>query len=82
MFLKLIGEFFKVSWRRLTCNNPTPPKWVFMDYLGANGKLYTKDRLLKWNLDVVSLCPLCKEVDECIGHLFFQCPFAVEIWAK
>ncbi|KAH0720491.1 hypothetical protein KY284_005521 [Solanum tuberosum] len=45
MYMKLRGEYIKVSWRRMTCNNQGSPKWIFALYLAINRRLYTRDRL-------------------------------------
>lgn len=47
MYQKLIGVH---PWRRLMCNNPGLPKWLFILYVPIHGRLYTKDRMLKWSL--------------------------------
>ncbi|KAG5586506.1 hypothetical protein H5410_046940 [Solanum commersonii] len=45
MYHKLRGDFPKVEWWKLTCNNDGGPKWLFILQLAMLGKLYTKDQL-------------------------------------
>lgn len=47
MYLLLRGQFPKVQWRRVICNNYGAPKWIFILYLALNRKLYTKDKTPK-----------------------------------
>ncbi|XP_059309946.1 uncharacterized protein LOC132061093 [Lycium ferocissimum] len=82
MYLKLMGTHPRVGWRNLICSNPCPPKWLFIGYLVANGRVYSKDRLINWGMDVDPLCQLCKGVAETMNHLFFTCPVAAAVWSK
>ncbi|KAG5572985.1 hypothetical protein H5410_062751 [Solanum commersonii] len=52
MYKKLRGEYIKVPWRRMTCNNQGNPKWIFALYLAIQRRLYTRDRLEKWGSQV------------------------------
>ncbi|XP_070013797.1 uncharacterized protein [Nicotiana sylvestris] len=48
LYQSLRGTFPKVTWKRLVCNNGGCPKWVFNLTLVAHERLYTRDRLAKW----------------------------------
>lgn len=50
MYLKLRGNFQKVEWRKLVCNNVVPPKWTFILYLALNERLQTRERLASWRV--------------------------------
>ncbi|KAK4726871.1 hypothetical protein R3W88_031788 [Solanum pinnatisectum] len=82
MYQLLKGEYNKVPWRRLTCNNLGSPKWVFALYVAIHRRLYTKDRLSKWGIIEDDVCALCKEEGETHQHLFFSCIFSKQIWHK
>lgn len=82
MYHKLRGEYPKVPWRRLVCNNYGAPKWIFTLRLVAHEKLYIRDKLAKWGLLSNQLCPLCNLEEESIDHLFFKCGVAAEIGTK
>lgn len=45
-------------------------------------RLPTRDRLLSWGLTVPDSCVFCDADRESHQHLFFECPYAVEIWRK
>ncbi|XP_060178348.1 uncharacterized protein LOC132608330 [Lycium barbarum] len=66
----------------MTCNNAGCPRWVFVLYLIIQGKLYTRDRLLKWGMINDQTCPICEATEESIQHLFFECPTSSYIWCK
>lgn len=78
----LRGEFTKVPWRRLSCNNQGSPKWNFILYLTMQRRLYTKDRLEKWGIQTDQMCSLCKQEQETHQHLFSSCTVAARIWSK
>ncbi|XP_070004706.1 uncharacterized protein [Nicotiana sylvestris] len=80
MYLKQRGQFSKVSWRRLICNNSGLPKWIFIMFLAAHRRLQTRDRLRKWGCVEDDTCPLCNTEVETTDHLFFTCSFSTQIW--
>lgn len=45
MYQKMRGKYTKVPWRRLVCNNHSPPKWLFILNLTIEERLSTLDRL-------------------------------------
>lgn len=71
IYLKFMGTLPTVSWRKLVCSKPVLPKWVFMVYLLANGKVYTKDRLIKWGIDVEPQCKQWEGQMKLLGIYFF-----------
>ncbi|XP_075079374.1 uncharacterized protein LOC142164756 [Nicotiana tabacum] len=78
----LCGTFVKVPRRKLTSNNYTSPKWIFILNLAAWGRLNTKDNLAKWGIVIEWKCILCKEKNETITRLFFECKISTELWGK
>ena len=38
--------------------------------------------MLKWGENVDGSCTLCQDPIETRDHLFFKCPFSVEVWKK
>ncbi|XP_070017114.1 uncharacterized protein LOC142172448 [Nicotiana tabacum] len=80
MYLKLRGDFTKVSWRRMTCNNAGLPKWTFTLYRVAHRSLLTRERLGRWGLLEDTACALCNSEEETIEHLFFKCSFSAQVW--
>ncbi|XP_060200313.1 uncharacterized protein LOC132628555 [Lycium barbarum] len=82
LYLKLRGDYQKVEWRRLICNNATCPKRIFILYLTLHNRLLTKKRLTGWScVDYVD-CVLCASEEESTSHLFFSCPYSKQIWQK
>ncbi|XP_019261681.1 PREDICTED: uncharacterized protein LOC109239557 [Nicotiana attenuata] len=82
MYKQLRGEFPKVNWSRLLCNNRSCPKWKFILYLAVQGNLYTKDRLIRWGMQVSPECPMCEHEMESHNHIFFTCTFSEDVWRR
>lgn len=72
MYKLLRGQYINVPSRRLICNNPGSPRWLFILYLALQKKLYTRDRLEKWGITTEILCPLCNNEVESHQHLCMQ----------
>lgn len=80
VYKALRGKQVSVSWKKLICNNPSPPNSVFVGWLAIQGRLATCDRLAKFGIHHDPLCILCKRENETIDHLIFSCPFSAEVW--
>ncbi|XP_060188663.1 uncharacterized protein LOC132617631 [Lycium barbarum] len=81
-YAPLRGQFQKMSWRKLVCNNGGLPRWIFILRLAALGRLQTRDRLFKWGITTDQICPVCDREPESLNHLFFVCDVSAEIWQK
>jgi hypothetical protein len=57
-----------------------PPKVKFFAWLAMQNRVWTADRLAKRGWPNCGLCPLCKQVQESVDHLIFQCRVTVRIW--
>lgn len=82
IYTLLLGSSDKVTWKRVICNNPAPPKCNFITWLAILGRLATCDKLQKIGVLCDSMCSLCNEAEETQDHLLFQCKFAAEVWGK
>ncbi|XP_019242001.1 PREDICTED: uncharacterized protein LOC109229805 [Nicotiana attenuata] len=82
MYKALQGEFQKVTWRCLVCNNKGMPKWIFILRLAIQDRLATKKRLARWGSVDETLCTMCHMNNETVQHLFFDCDYSNEIWQK
>ncbi|XP_019245211.1 PREDICTED: uncharacterized protein LOC109225074 [Nicotiana attenuata] len=76
------GQYQKVSWRRLTCNNLGASKWIFVLSLAIQNRLLTRSRLHTWGITDEVSCPICTEAEETIEHLLFNYRITGEIWSK
>ncbi|XP_021854487.2 uncharacterized protein [Spinacia oleracea] len=77
----LRGDVQKVEWRKLTCNNPAPPKCIFIVWLDALNKMVTCDRLIKIGIACEPICCLCEKASENVCHLFFECEYSASVWS-
>lgn len=78
----LLGDFPKVTWKKLVCNNYGAPKWIFILRLAIMNNLYTEDKLGKWGMPLNEMCVLYQTVQECRNHLFFECTYAHSVWSR
>lgn len=70
-----------MAWKRLiNCNSKSSPKATFIVWLALKNRLATKERLLKWNMQIDGACVLCQSLTENLEHLFFECSFSSFIW--
>ncbi|XP_056695636.1 uncharacterized protein [Spinacia oleracea] len=56
-FLHPVGA--RVGWKRLICNSHASPKSTFIMWLAVQNRLATKDRLIRWQLNIDGACGLC-----------------------
>ncbi|XP_058763598.1 uncharacterized protein LOC131637052 [Vicia villosa] len=70
-----------VSWRSVFYANHARPRALFHLWLLMLGRIPTKDRLVKFGVQVEQRCCFCIE-NESIDHLFFQCSFAKSAWGE
>jgi len=70
----------KVEWRRVICNNKATPKSIFILWLAIQDRLATKERLVKWHINIDPICAQCKKEVESINHLFFDCEYSRDVW--
>lgn len=91
MFVKAFSS--KATWEHLRIQSPTvlwhKVVWFkeailrcsFITWLVMLSRLPTKDRLRRWGINVPDQCVLCSSGIETHEHLFFDCPFASDIWS-
>lgn len=80
MYLHLRQNANSVAWKRIVCNSKASPKSTLFMWLALQNRLATKERLLKWNMQIASDCVLCQSQLETLEHLFFECSFSAGIW--
>ena len=68
-----------VNWSRNVWCRYSVPKHRFITWLTMRSRLYTRDRLLNFNLVQDATCVLCSNDIETHDHLFFQCLCSVMI---
>ncbi|XP_021866924.1 uncharacterized protein [Spinacia oleracea] len=82
MYLHLRQNATAVSWKRIICNSKASPKATFIVWLALQNRLATKERLLKWNMQIDGGCVSCQTQVETLEHLFFECAFSKRVWSS
>ncbi|XP_048598554.1 uncharacterized protein LOC125579098 [Brassica napus] len=72
----------KYTWGGSIWFSQATPKFAFITWIAARGRLATMDRISRWNPGVDSTCVLCKVFQETTNHLFFECVYSSGIWEK
>ncbi|XP_074292519.1 uncharacterized protein LOC141619402 [Silene latifolia] len=70
----VVGQ--QVPWYHFVWNRYSLPKHCFMGWVAVQGRLLTKDRLMKMHICYDSECVLCGDDGEDHSHLFFRCAFS------
>lgn len=70
------------AWAPLLWHKGLIPRHATTTWLFILDRNPTLDRLLSWGLDVDTICLLCGNADESRNHLFFECPYSVEVWSS
>ncbi|XP_019224291.1 PREDICTED: uncharacterized protein LOC109205978 [Nicotiana attenuata] len=82
LYLQLLGDLPRVSWKNLLFRNSARPKAVFNLWLLLQGRLPTKDRLVNWGLSINQHCVLCQGHVETRDHLFLLCSYTTMLWKQ
>ena len=74
--LGLDGRTFKLIWKL-----KIPPRAAIFSWRHLKDRLPTRDNLLRTNVAIQeAVCPLCGQVQEEVGHLFFNCKRTIGLW--
>lgn len=76
----LKGEHNLGPWSSIVCANTVAPRACFITWLVLQGKVRTRDLLVKWGVTTDTICALCSAQNESIPHIFFNCTYSLEIW--
>ncbi|XP_019264507.1 PREDICTED: uncharacterized protein LOC109242131 [Nicotiana attenuata] len=82
MYLQLLGDLPRMSWKSLVFQNAARPKAIFNLWLMLHGRLPTKDRIASWGMTIDRSCVLCQGQLETRDHLFLHCSYATELWSR
>lgn len=68
-YFVLSGNFSKVAWKHIVCNNLASPKIKFILWLAALNRLLIVDWLLNWVNKIYLICRLCSRYIKSHDHL-------------
>ena len=68
---------YSLAWK-----NSAPPRAQLLVWFILQGRLNTKDRLIRWGIPGIEddRCIFCKEEPETLEHVFFSCRISSGIW--
>jgi ribonuclease HI len=69
-----------LHWASIIWSPDIPPSKSLLAWRLMNGKLPTDENLKTRGCCLPSVCSLCHKQEESSFHLFFDCPYAVNIW--
>lgn len=76
----LLKEEIYVPWRFLMHNNHARLRAKLTLWMVCHGRLPTMDRLHRFGMIQETICKLCKEKNESLTHLFFECGMTKTVW--
>lgn len=76
------GPKAHVPWAKTVWISYGIPRHSFHSWLVHLDRCPTRDRLIRWGLDVQPHCLLCGTGLESRNHLYFQCSYSSSIWQK
>ncbi|GKA14485.1 RNA-directed DNA polymerase, eukaryota, reverse transcriptase zinc-binding domain protein [Tanacetum coccineum] len=79
VWLTLRDDWPKVDWKHIVWFSQCNPKQAVILLMAIPGKLLTQDRMI-WVENGDLKCSLCKSWPDSHDHLFFNCPYASNIW--
>ncbi|KAJ9561753.1 hypothetical protein OSB04_006913 [Centaurea solstitialis] len=78
----LVGGHPLVTWSKVVWFSGHIPKHAFCLWLACLNRLPTQDRIREWKHNPPDMrCSLCKSCEDSLSHLFFECPFATQVWS-
>lgn len=71
-----------VPWENIVWTVGGIPKHSFLCWLFILNRCPTRDRLLRWGLQISPSCLLCNAASESRDHLLFNCSFSWSLWSS
>lgn len=78
----LCGPVAEVPWTSVVWPSRSIPRQSFHCCLVTKDRLPTKNRLLRWGIQVDPHCLLCNAAPESRNHLFGDCSFSFSLWSQ
>ncbi|XP_056841874.1 uncharacterized protein LOC130495007 [Raphanus sativus] len=82
VYTYLKGPQQTVTWAKIVWFSYGIPRHNFLTWLVLLDRCPTKDRLIRWGMNVTPLCLLCNTSHENRNHLFFDCVYSATIWRQ
>ncbi|XP_070044967.1 uncharacterized protein [Nicotiana tomentosiformis] len=82
LYYLMLGQLPRVEWKLFLFTNEARAKAKFTMWLYFQDRLLTSDRVVRWGMQVNTLCILCHSHDESRNHLFAEYAFAKRLWNR
>lgn len=69
------------SWHNFVWNKFRVPKFSFTTWLAVQERLLTKDRMVRFRMNIDNCCALCGTDNESHAHLFIHCNYVRQIFS-
>jgi hypothetical protein len=81
VYSSLDGHHVLVPWHSTVWFTGHIPKHAFCLWVACHKRHPTQDRILSWSTDPPDFrCSLCRVCMDSHDHLFFECPYSLEVW--
>ncbi|KAJ9566292.1 hypothetical protein OSB04_002258 [Centaurea solstitialis] len=82
-WFSLSGVSPNLTWTKYVWFKGNIPKHAFCMWTACFKRLPTQDRIGLWKHDPPDMrCVFCQQVPDSHDHLFFMCPYALEVWQR
>lgn len=72
----------EVTWHRSIWFAHATPRYAFCAWLAVHNRLSTGERMAKWSSGINMGCSFCQDPVETRDHLFYSCPYSLQIWTS
>lgn len=71
-----------VPWSGAVWSKRGIPRHNFLTWLTVLDRCPTKERMLRWGIQIDSACVLCNASLETRDHMYFECPYSWSLWTE
>lgn len=82
MYMLLLPQFTKVTWKSTMLTTSVHPKYKFTLWLALKRRSATADKLRRLRIQVPPHCIFCGQAEETLAHLYFDCSHTRELWTR
>lgn len=73
---------FKPTWYNFVWSKFSVPRFAFVSWLVVQERLLTKDRMIRFRMNIINRCELCGADAESHAHIFCHCNYIRQIYSN